>query len=525
MSHFITGQQFIASERSAKGASLIHSYNAATGEQHLVAFHQATPEELNKAVNAALSAYAEFRQTSPEKRAAFLDAIADEIDALDDGFIAEVSRETALSVIRLQGERGRTSVQMRLFAQILRRGDFLGARIDEALPDRLPMARVDLRQMKIGLGPVGVFGASNFPMAFSVAGGDTASALAAGCPVVVKAHSGHLVTSELVAKAIERAVASQNMPKGVFNMVYGEEIGRDLTLHPGIKAIGFTGSLKGGRALFNLASNRPDPIPFFAEMSSVNPVWLMPKALEQRVKQIAKDAADSVVMGCGQFCTNPGLFVGVKSEAMTQFVDAMRKEMMMRPQQVMLNKQTLHSYMAGIESLKAVEGVRVLVENEMQDPYAAPYLFEADESLLFDSNHILEHEVFGPSTVIVQLESTKALQRFFEHLQGQLTITLQADATDLTDHQHILPLLEHKAGRVLVNGYPTGVEVCDAMVHGGPYPATTDARGTSVGSLAIDRFLRPVCYQNYPDEMLPAALKRSNPLEITRLVNGVLTKK
>jgi len=525
MSITLTGQQFIGGRRSSLGQAELSSLAAADGSAHPVHYFQATPDEVAQAVAAAEEAYPAYRQSAPQARAAFLEAIADELDALGEDFIQDVVRETALPAARIQGERARTSGQMRLFATVLRRGDFLGARIDRALPDRAPLPRPDLRQLRIGLGPVAVFGASNFPLAFSVAGGDTASALAAGCPVVVKAHSSHMVTAEWVAQAIERAVTKAGVPAGVFNMIYGNRVGQDLVQAPGIKAVGFTGSLAGGRALCNLAAARPEPIPVFAEMSSINPVWLMPQALQARGEQIATDLAASVVLGCGQFCTNPGLVLAVDSPETEAFIARLEATLATAPEQVMLNRQTLAHYREGLDRLAALPGVTRLVGGEAQDAgRARAHLFRATPELLHHPERPLESEVFGPATIVVTVPDTAALTRFFAIMQGQLTVTLQAEGTDLERHASLLAQLEHRAGRLLVNGYPTGVEVCDAMVHGGPYPATSDARGTSVGTLAIDRYLRPVCFQNYPDAILPPALQNANPLGILRLVDGQPTR-
>ncbi|WP_341644547.1 aldehyde dehydrogenase (NADP(+)) [Thauera sp. SDU_THAU2] len=524
MSITLTGQQFIGGQRSGLGRAELASLAAVDGAAHPVPYFQATLEEVTQAVEAASAAYPAFRQSAPAARATFLEAVADEIDGLGEDFIADVVRETALPAARISGERARTSGQLRLFAGILRRGDFLGARIDRALPDRTPLPRPDLRQVRIGLGPVAVFGASNFPLAFSVAGGDTASALAAGCPVVVKAHSSHMATAEWVGQAIERAVLKTGMPAGVFNMVYGNRVGQDLVLAPGIKAVGFTGSLAGGRALCDLAAARPEPIPVFAEMSSINPVWLMPEALRTRGDRIATDLAASVTLGCGQFCTNPGLVLAVDSAETENFIDRLGEALSASPEQAMLNRQILEHYRQGVARLAALPGVARLAGGEAEPGKARAHLFRAAPDLLFDTARPLENEVFGPATVVITVPDTETLARFFAAMQGQLTMTLQAEASDLESHAGLLAQLEHRAGRLLLNGYPTGVEVCDAMVHGGPYPATSDSRGTSVGTLAIDRFLRPVCFQNYPDAYLPPALRDANPLGIVRLVDGQPTR-
>jgi alpha-ketoglutaric semialdehyde dehydrogenase len=517
----LTGHNYIGGERRAAGTVQHKSLDASSGEALPYTFIQATPEEVDAAAQAAAAAYPTYRNLSAVRRAEFLEAIADEIDALGDDFVALVTRETALPAARIQGERGRTSGQMRLFAKVLRRGDFYGARIDRALPDRQPLPRPDLRQYQIGVGPVAVFGASNFPLAFSTAGGDTASALAAGCPVVFKAHSGHMATAECVADAIIRAAEKTGMPKGVFNMIFGGGVGEILVKHPAIQAVGFTGSLKGGRALCDMAAARPQPIPVFAEMSSVNPVIVLPSALKVRGATVARELAGSVVLGCGQFCTNPGLIIGIRSAEFSEFAAGLADAIASQPAQTMLNAGTLRSYTGGLALLNDHAKVTHLAGNEQTGNQAQPQLFKADVSMLLEGDHLLQEEVFGPTTIVVEVADSAELSRALQSMHGQLTATLIAERDDLIAFRDLLPLLEVKAGRVLLNGYPTGVEVCDSMVHGGPYPATSDARGTSVGTLAIQRFLRPVCYQNYPDEVLPEALQDANPLGIQRLVDGV----
>lgn len=518
------GHNFIAGTRSAAGDKVLKSLNASTGEALTFDFFQATEQEVNQAVEAADTAFKTYRHTSPEQRALFLESIADELDALGEDFLNTISQETALPIARLQGERGRTSGQMRLFAKVLRRGDFLGARIDTALPERQPLPRPDLRQIKIGVGPVAVFGASNFPLAFSTAGGDTASALAAGCSVVVKAHSGHMATADYVAQAIERAVEKTGMPKGVFNMIYGNAVGALLVKHPLIQAVGFTGSLKGGRALCDMAAARPQPIPVFAEMSSINPMLMLPEALKNRGDQIAQELADSVVLGCGQFCTNPGLILGIKSPEYTRLIEQLSEIMANKPAQTMLNAGTLNSYVSGLSHLSEHSGIQHLAGQEQQGEQALPQLFKAEVELLLAGDQLLQEEIFGPTTIVIEVEDKAQLLQALSSMNGQLTASLIADESDLVEFADVVPVLEEKAGRLLLNGYPTGVEVCDAMVHGGPYPATSDARGTSVGTLAIDRYLRPVCYQNYPQSLLPEALRDENPLNLLRLVNGEMTQ-
>ncbi|MGF6393722.1 aldehyde dehydrogenase (NADP(+)) [Pseudomonas plecoglossicida] len=516
----MSGSNFIGGARSAAGNVRLQSFDARTGQALPVVFSQATAQEVDAAARAAEQAFAGYNSLAPARRAQFLDAIAEQLDALGETFIATVCRETALPAARIHGERSRTSNQLRLFAQVLRRGDYLGARIDRAQPERQPQPRPDLRQYRTGVGPVAVFGASNFPLAFSTAGGDTAAALAAGCPVVVKAHSGHMATAEYVGEAIQRAATATGMPDGVFNMIYGAGVGEPLVKHPAIQAVGFTGSLKGGRALCDLAAARPQPIPVFAEMSSINPVLVLPAALQARGEQVASELAASVVLGCGQFCTNPGLVIGIAGPAFTAFKATLTARMDDQPGQTMLNAGTLRSYISGVQRLQRHPKVSHLAGAELDGDQAYAQLFEADASLLFEGDELLQEEVFGPTTVIVEVADEAQLRRAVEGLHGQLTATLIAEPADLEQFAALVPLLERKAGRLLVNGYPTGVEVSDAMVHGGPYPATSDARGTSVGTLAIDRFLRPVCYQNYPDALLPDALKDTNPLGLLRLVDG-----
>lgn len=520
----ILGHNYIGGQRSAQGSVIVNSVDATTGQALPYDFYQATAQEVDRAACAAAAAYPAYKALSAERRAAFLDAIADELDALDDQFVALVCRETALPAARIAGERGRTSGQMRLFATVLRRGDFYAARIDQALPERTPLPRPDVRQYRIGLGPVAVFGASNFPLAFSTAGGDTASALAAGCPVVFKAHSGHMATAEQVADAILRAAERTGMPRGVFNMIYGAGVGEALVKHPSIQGVGFTGSLKGGRALCDMAAARPQPIPVFAEMSSINPVIILPQALQVRSATVARELAASVVQGCGQFCTNPGLVIGLRSPAFTAFIEQLAGQINEQPAQTMLNAGTLRSYAKGVSQLADHALVEHLAGLAQQGAQAQPQVFKADVRLLLEGDPVLQEEVFGPTTVVIEVQDAAQLDAAIQSLHGQLTATLIGEPEDLQQFGGLTPLLEQKVGRILINGYPTGVEVCDAMVHGGPYPATSDARGTSVGTLAIDRFLRPVCFQNYPDSLLPEPLKNANPLGIQRLVDGQTTR-
>ncbi|EJT84678.1 aldehyde dehydrogenase [Pseudomonas putida S11] len=508
----MTGSNFIGGQRSAAGSVRLQSLDARTGEALPQAFAQATPEEVDAAAQAAEAAFAEYNALAPQRRAQFLDAIADQLDALDDTFVATVCRETALPAGRIQGERARTSNQMRLFASVLRRGDYLGARIDRAQPQRQPLPRPDLRQYPHRRRPGSCVRRQQLPAGLlHRTGGIPPQRWPPVAPVVVKAHSGHMATAERVAEAIERAVVATGMPAGVFNMIYGAGVGEALVRHPAIQAVGFTGSLKGGRALCELAAARPQPIPVFAEMSSINPVLVLPEALQARGEQVARELAGSVVLGCGQFCTNPGLVIGIAGEAFSNFLAALGAQLADQPGQTMLNAGTLRSYAQGVQRLHQHPGVRHLAGADQAGDQAQAQLFQADVSLLLDGDALLQEEVFGPATVAVAVADEAELRRALQALHGQLTATLIAEPQDLQRFAALVPLLQRKAGRLLVNGYPTGVEVCDAMVHGGPYPATSDARGTSVGTLAIDRFLRPVCYQDYPDALLPDALKNCQP--------------
>ncbi|MEB3767748.1 aldehyde dehydrogenase (NADP(+)) [Acinetobacter sp. MD2] len=520
------GQQFINGLRVATNAPSIESINATDYQPTGYVFSQATLDEVNQAAEAAHQAFSTYQNTTQQQRAEFLEEIAVQIEALGPKLQEVASLETGLPLARLQGETGRVTGQLRLFAQLLRRGDFYGARIDTALPERKPLPRVDLRQYKVGVGPVAVFGASNFPLAFSTAGGDTVAALAAGCPVVFKAHSGHMATAELVAEAIEQAIVVSGMPSGTFNMIFGGRVGADLVKHPLIQAAGFTGSLEGGMALFGLAQNRPQPIPFFAEMSSVNPVVVLPNALKARGEKIAQDTVASFNMGCGQFCTKPGLILGVKSPEFDQFVATLVESTTQAAPQVMLNQGTLKSYHHGLAALEAEAGFDVIAKGQAASlvSQAQPHLIQADQSVLLSGNPKLQHEIFGPVSIVIAVDDYATLLQGIEALAGQLTATIIMDDADANEAAPLLQLFTRKAGRVLFNGFPTGVEVSDAMVHGGPFPATSDARGTSVGTGAIERFLRPVCYQNTPQALLPEALKDGNPLNLNRLVNGQVTQ-
>lgn len=519
----VLGHQLIGQTSYRGDQAAIEPVNPATGKRLEPDFPGASERDIEQACKLALEAFDEYRETSLEARASFLDTIATEIEALGSSLIERAVAETGLPKSRIEGERGRTCGQLRLFASVVRAGEWLDIRVDPALPDRKPMARVDLRQRQIPVGPVAVFGASNFPLAFSVAGGDTASALAAGCPVVVKGHSAHPGTSELVGRAIQQAAKTCQMPDGVFSLLFGagNVIGKALVANSCIQAVGFTGSQRGGMALTSIAQQRRVPIPVFAEMSSINPVFLMPGAVAARASSIGKDYVASLNMGAGQFCTNPGLVIGCRGEDFDVFKQAAMDAVTRTDGQTMLTPDIHAAYTQGIERWSDHAAIKCLASGSQgTTPNSCqPHLFAASAAD-FLADEALQREIFGAASLIIECEGVEEMQRVASSLEGQLTATLHMDDDDLELAQSLLATLETKAGRILVNGWPTGVEVCHAMVHGGPFPATSDSRTTSVGSAAIRRFLRPVCYQNFPDALLPHALKEANPYKLNRLLDG-----
>lgn len=491
-------------------------------------FGEANAWHIEQALAAAQATFEPFRQCSAEQRAALLDKIAEEILALGDVLIETAQQESALPKERLTGERGRTVNQLKLFAEVVRDGSWVEARIDLAQPARQPLPKPDLRRMLIPLGPVAVFAASNFPLAFSVAGGDTASALAAGCPVVVKAHPAHPATSELVGQAIARAVTALGLPPGLFSLLHGvsHELGLGLVQHPLTKAVGFTGSLRAGRALFDAAAQRPEPIPVYAEMGSTNPVFILPGALQERAEALAEGLKGSVTLGVGQFCTCPGLAIGVRDENFGRFADKLRSLMASAAPAPMLYPGIAQSYAAGVTKLSGLAGLEAVTASAAPDATkneAGPALFVADAAT-FRQHPELSEELFGPSTVLVGCDSREEMEAIARNLEGHLTATIHGTAEELPEYQWLVDILATKAGRLIFNGFPTGVEVCPSMQHGGPYPATTDSRTTSVGTAAIQRFARPVAYQSFPQEALPLELRNENPRGIWRLVDNQLTK-
>lgn len=520
----LTGEQLIGHQViRGKGRELL-AINPA--DQHAIStpvFSCATEALVDQACELAEQAFDPFRATDPETRAQFLEAIADGIIELGSTLIERAHIETGLPIARLEGERGRTAGQLRLFATVLRQGRWQTATFDSALPDRQPLPRPDLRMCKIPLGPVVVFGASNFPLAFSVAGGDTASALAAGCPVIVKAHRAHLGTSELVGRVIQAASKRLELPEGTFSLVVGDgsDVGQQLVSHPAIKAVGFTGSRAGGLALMRAAAARPEPIPVYAEMSSINPVFLLPGALATRAGSIATSFVDALVMGAGQFCTNPGIVLAVEGPDLDAFLAQAGVHLSEKAAQTMLTPGIHSAYEQGISRISDEAGIEVVAAGQVHSgmTQAQGRLYQTAFANVSANAGLLE-EVFGPAAIVIRCQDVEEMLAFAQSIEGQLTATLHLENEDLTIAQRLVQAMEKKAGRILINGFPTGVEVCDTMVHGGTFPATSDSRTTSVGSTAIERFLRPVCYQNFPDILLPEALKQNNPLNVWRQVDG-----
>lgn len=521
------GSNFVGSRESCAGSSRFRAHDPAKGDALDPSFAEATPAEVDAAARAAEAAFEPYAAVPPSQRAAFLRRIAEELVALGEALLERAQSETALPRPRLEGERARTANQARLFADLIEEGSWVDARIDLAQPDREPLPKPDLRRMLVPLGPVGVFGASNFPLAFSVAGGDTVSALAAGCPVVVKAHPAHPGTSEHAARAILAAVRATGMPDGVFSMVHGPSpaVGQALVGHAAIQAVGFTGSFGGGKALLDAAVRRPQPIPVFAEMGSANPVFVLPEALATRGEEIAKALAASVTLGSGQFCTNPGLtFVAAPAETFLERLGALLTE---SPAGTMVHAGIKQAYDAALGATAALPGVtlsaRAPARGASPTSEALAALLVTDATA-FATQERLGEEIYGPVTVAVRCGSKHELLAAARGLRGHLVATLHATERDLAENAELLQVLTRKAGRIVLNGMPTGVEVTHAIHHGGPWPATSDARATSVGTAAILRFARPVCFQDVPEATLPEELHNANPRGIWRMLDGRLTR-
>jgi len=492
-----------------------------------MSYKDATIQEADQALKEAQVAFLSYKNFPGKKKAEFLRAIADEIEALGQELVTTAMKETNLPEARIINERGRTTGHCRMFADLVEEGSWLEARVDTGNPDRTPAPKPDLRKMLVPLGPVVVFGAANFPLAYSTAGGDTASALAAGCPVIVKAHPAHAGTSELVAKAIVKAIDKTGMPKGVFQHIHGAsfEVGQALVKNPFTKAVGFTGSLAGGKALFDLANQRSEPIPVFAEMSSINPVILLPETLARNAEKTAATLAGSITLGVGQFCTNPGLILAIEGIGLDQFIKALSTEIQKVFPATMLHQGIADNYSKKLENALAQKGVRVEGSSSSEGTAAqGKPLVASVPASEFIKNPALAEEVFGPFSLIIRCADLKELNSVINNTHGQLTASIIADESELLNHKSLLNSIIEKAGRLVINGVPTGVEVVAAQNHGGPYPATTDSRFTAVGTDAIKRFVRPVSFQNFPDALLPHELKDSNPLKIWRLFNGEFKK-
>jgi NADP-dependent aldehyde dehydrogenase len=522
----LTGESIIGSKRAATGSETFRAFNPSTGQSLEPDYYAASSDEIEAAVQLAARAFADYSCTSAKTRAAFLRQIAANIEAIGEPLIARATAETALPAGRIQAETGRTCNQLRMFADLLDEGSWVDARIDTPNPARQPIPKPDVRSLLRPLGPVVVFGASNFPLAFSTAGGDTASALAAGCTVLVKAHPAHPGSAELVGMAIQNAVRECKLPEGVFSLLYGvgNHLGELLVQHPLVKAVGFTGSRQGGLALLRLAQARPEPIPFYAEMSSINPLFILPQAMRERGEQLASGLHGSVTLGAGQFCTNPGLVFVKDDDDAKSFAEKLGELMQATPPFTMLTQGISSAYQTSVTSRAGqTECLAFDGQPEGEGFQTAAALFQTD-ARAFATQAELYEEIFGPTTLIIKHSSREELLDAARALEGQLTATIHGTPDDLRDYADLVAVLETKVGRLVFNGFPTGVEVGHAMVHGGPFPATSDGRSTSVGTRAIFRFTREVCYQDFPDAALPEELQNANPLGLLRMIDGKMTR-
>ncbi|MEN2401246.1 aldehyde dehydrogenase (NADP(+)) [Flavobacterium sp. MC2016-06] len=523
----ITGKNYIGSQLSAGGNKTFKTFNPQLNIDNPWQFTEASIEEIKAATALASKAFLSFQKCTGKEKALFLRTIADEIAALGDSLLDVYCQESGLPRGRAEGERGRTIGQLKAFADLVEEGSWVDAAIDTAIPDRVPLPKIDLRKMMRPLGTVVVFGSSNFPFAYSTAGGDTASALASGCPVIVKSHPMHAGTGEMVAFAVIKAAQKTNMPEGVFSNLNssGIEVGVELVQDPLVKAVGFTGSIKGGRSLYDLAGKREEPIPVFAEMGSINPVVLLPEALKENSEKWAVACAGSVTLGAGQFCTNPGLMLGIKNQYLKTFTEQLAVEILKISPSCMLNPSIYKNYQSNNELLSAQNGVDVIAEYAATDtPNYASQKILTVSGKVFLENTVLHKEVFGPFSILVQCEDEIELVAIIEKLEGQLTGTILAEENEIENYEEVVEALGNRVGRIIFNGLPTGVEVCPSMVHGGPYPSSSDSRFTAVGIESIKRWVRPFSYQNWPNNKLPEALQNENPLGISRLVNNVQTR-
>lgn len=525
----ISGHHLIAGRDATAAGSVFQAVNPATNQPMPGAFGEGTAALVDEALRAADAAFDDLRSVSPEIRATLLEAIGEEIMALGDDLLDRTHAETGYPMPRLQAERGRTVGQCKLFANLIREGSWSEPRIDRAIPDRQPLPKPDVRRVMQPIGPVVVFGASNFPYAISVAGTDTVCALAAGCPVVVKAHPGHPGTCEMIGRAILAALRKTGLPAGSFSLIHGRgtDVGMALVRHPLTRAVAFTGSLRGGRALFDAAVSRPEPIPFYAEMGSVNPVFVLPGALKERAPKIAEAYITSVNMGVGQFCTNPALVLGLKGAELGEFMASIAALAAKVAPASMLHRGIWEAFEAGTTAWGGISGLRLAGASETApnpDATQAACRIYTTTLEVLEKHEELKHEVFGPCSIITECVSLDDMLRFARGLEGQLTASIHGTEQDLRDFAPLIRVLERKVGRIIFNGFATGIEVCPSMHHGGPYPATTHSFFTSIGTASIYRFVRPVCYQNLPDFALPELLQNKNPRGSWRLIDGELTK-
>lgn len=522
----ITGKNYIGNVLSSANTLTFKTFNPQKNTENDIVYAEASVTEINKAVELATETHKTFGTISGAKKSDFLNEIAKEIEELGDELIKTFCSESGLAEERALVERERTLFQLRLFANLVKEGSWVEATIDTADPNRNPIPKIDIRKMLVPLGPVVVFGASNFPLAYSTAGGDTAAAFAAGCPVIIKSHPMHAGTGELVASAIINAAEKTGMPNGVFSNLNssGIEVGVTLIKHSQVKAVGFTGSISGGRALYDLAAQRPEPIPVFAEMGSINPVVILPHAVKQKGSKWAKIYASSITLGSGQFCTNPGLILGIKGDDLTNFIQILSEEILKIEPTCMLHPNIVGAYETNKAKIQEQQGLQTTtnVHKEIAANYGRQAITTV-EGATFLVNTTLHQEVFGPFSMVVQCKNTEQLEEIISKLEGQLTGTVIAESGEIEQYATIIIALKNRVGRIIFNGVPTGVEVCTAMVHGGPYPASTDSRFTAVGINSIKRWVRPFSYQNWPDELLPDELKNENPLGITRLVDDKQT--
>ena len=519
----ISGVNYIGSKKSKNGDKTFTTFNPKLNVPNSWALHEATSDEIDEACKLAQEAFLVYKEFSGAKKAEFLRTIADEIENLGDELISVYTQESGLPEGRAIGERGRTMGQLKAFATLLEEGSWVEATIDTAQPNREPLPKADIRKMLFPIGPIAVFGSSNFPLAFSTAGGDTASALAAGCPVIVKSHPMHAGTGELVSSAIIAAAEKTGMPNGVFSNLNssGIEVGKQLVLNPKIKGVGFTGSIGGGTALYKLAIERKEPIPVFAEMGSINPVVVLPSALLENGEHWAKQYAGSIMLGSGQFCTNPGLILAIKSTSLDSFTSHLGKEISALEASSMLHPNIHSKFEREKQELSSQGGTNVIAENvtSVQPNYGQQKVLTVNGSN-FIKNKKLQQEVFGPFSIVVRCEDAAELEQVIFQLEGQLTGTVLGTSSELEKFSKVVKALQSRVGRILFNGVPTGVEVCPSMLHGGPFPASTDSRFTSVGTSAIKRWVRPISFQNWPENVMPLELQNENPLDITRIVNG-----